>query len=162
MIRLVLQTSPTKKNAWSVRKAIENLETNTESTNKNHWQKNMVRLVIQNKQNYILKSHKFASSTKNALKHQSHSKCFRTTQKNEKQSTIKLWYCPKIMNYLCMISRRWFKNLLETNTIKIYHNHPAQDLHWQISKFASRTKSTTANYNSKMKSKNICIKIMTV
>ena len=57
------QTSPTKRMLDQWWKAIENLETNTESTNKNHWQKNMVRLVLQNKQNYILKSHKFAVNT---------------------------------------------------------------------------------------------------
>ena len=33
------KTSPTKNKGWSEREASEKLETNTESTNQNHWQK---------------------------------------------------------------------------------------------------------------------------
>ena len=47
------KTSPTKKNAWSIRKTIENLETNTESTNQNHWQKKLVKLVLQCKYDFV-------------------------------------------------------------------------------------------------------------
>ena len=45
----------------------ENLEINTESTNQVTDKKNMVKLVLQNKQICILKSHKFASNTKNTV-----------------------------------------------------------------------------------------------
>ena len=56
------KTSPIKtKMVDRLREAIENLEANTESTNQNHWQKDMMKLVLQNKRICVWKSHKFAS-----------------------------------------------------------------------------------------------------